>query len=1146
MATTTVGRMMFEDAIPARFRVGMEDGPVGSKEIGKILSDVADKEPGAYKDVSFALLGLGTKGSVETNTSFTLDDLKSPIDKEKVIREMRAKEAPILADKTIDRTERDKRLTDLYQDVALSLPDQIFNAAMGKGSNLARMVASGARGNKSQLNSNIGADMLVSDSKGRPVLVPITHNYAEGLSPAEFFGASFGTRLGLISTKACCSGSTEVRMADGSVKEIQNISPGDRVMGAYINGNPVPVTVLNRFDNGPRFCRRHKFRIYKSKGFAEFVATDDHKILTRRKPRGKSPKGPRKYYCPEIVPVGKAMSAGIGLFGALPVQGGLECGTKSEPYALLIGLLLGDGYYASNQQLVLSCADPVMVDDLEEPLKKINFCLKKTETDYVNHSYRLNYIDPPPKIGGGRASVSGCPFRAKINNWGWRGKKAPQKAFPEEIYTWDNDSVAKALGGLFSADGSIFFGRNHGMMKMALTSLKMLEQVRDLLSSRFGILVPPILKVNVSKKKWAKNPQWVLSFSHADSIRHFFETIPLVGKKRFQAEEVLRRANKAPHLKENNRFVWAGSEEVGLIDTFDLEVDHPDHLFVLANGLIVSNSVQDSGFFAKQLSAAAADLLITTQDCKTSNGLATDPGDTANVGALLARPAGGYPANTVITPKIAAELGRNIPKGQKIVVRSPLACMARQGLCAKCAGVRERGHLPHLSENLGLAAASGVSEPVTQSMLCLAGWTRVLMADGTTRSIQKIIPGEMVMGSDIRGNPFPSKVLNRYDNGERECWKVGFKVGDGPLLFIDSTLDHKVLTLSGEKTPLGDLPGPVRVLAHEEGAIHINQAALGKIDTFDLEVDHPDHLFILANGLIVSNSTKHSAGVASAGGGSNVTGFPAVNVLSQIPRIYPGGAILSENDGRVRKVEKAPQGGYNVTVGDWTGHIPPGRDVAVKEGDTLEAGDTVSTGVPSPAEIVRLKGVGAGRKYWVDAMTKNLAASGTRIDRRNLEVMARAVINHVEAGEDVDTSRHLPGDILEYGAWQAGYRKASDTRKLHPSESVGRFLQSPALHYTIGTRITPSVAEELGSAGMEKVESSEGEPDFKPHMIRLMDSPAYKDDWVTHTGQSYAKRNLKRDIQEGGASSLLHGPHMGLSLARGIEFGRPGKGEIGY
>ena len=1056
---------MFDEAVPAHFREGL-DGAIGSKEVERILSSVAEKDPAAYRDVSFNLLKLGTKGSVETNTSFSLEDLKSPLDKAQVMADMRHKEEGIMNDRSIDRKERDKRLTDLYLGVATSLPEKIFSAAMDKGSNLARMVASGARGNKSQLNSNIGADMLVNDSKGNPVMLPITHNYSEGLTPAEYYAASYGTRLGLISVKACCSGDTEVRMADGTARYIRDIVPGDRIVGSDIEGNPTVVTVLNRFDNGPKPCRRHKFRIYGTDSSVEIVATQDHKVLAKKRGWGKS----KKYIVntPGKFPLREARNNSAGSYAAVPVQGGVDCGTKSEPGALLVGLLLWDGY------------------------------------------------------------------------------TPPQKAFPDEVFTWDNSSVANILGGLFSSDGSIVIAKTSVTIKLTLTSLKMLEQTRELLMVRFGIFTRNIRSVDVSRKKWAKNPQWLLGIGHRAALRRFFDKIPLVGKKRLQVERALSFLDDNSSNREDNAFIWAGSDDVGTIETFDLEVDHPDHLYVLANGLVISNSVQDSGYFAKQLSAASSDLLITTKDCKTDQGIATKPDDQANVGALLARPAAGYPAGTVITPKISADLARNLPEGRNIVVRSPLACMARSGICSKCAGIRERGHLPHLSENIGLAAASGVSEPVTQSMLCLAEWTRVRMADDSVKEIKDIQVGDLVLASDRLGNTRSATVLSVYDNGARECWKTEMRTSDERTISLDSTPDHKVLLRSGKVTPIGEEGLDALALQDDESAWAVSHLFLGAIPTFDIEVDHPDHLFVLESGLIVHNSVKHSAGVASAGGGSNVQGFPATNALSQIPRIYPGGAVLSEIDGKVRKIEKAPQGGYSVTVNDWAGHVPLGREVSVKEGDTLEAGDSVSTGVPSPAEIVRLKGVGAGRKYWVDAMIKNLAASGTKIDRRNLEVMARAVVNHVEAGDDVDTARHLPGDILEYGAWQSGYRKARDTTKSKPEEAHGRFLQSPVLHYTIGTRMTPSVSKDLGAAGIDTVETSETEPDFKPHMVRLMDSPAYKDDWATHTGQSYAKRNLKRDIQEGGATSMLHGIHMTIPLARGVEFGRPGLGNIGY
>jgi biotin carboxyl carrier protein len=66
------------------------------------------------------------------------------------------------------------------------------------------------------------------------------------------------------------------------------------------------------------------------------------------------------------------------------------------------------------------------------------------------------------------------------------------------------------------------------------------------------------------------------------------------------------------------------------------------------------------------------------------------------------------------------------------------------------------------------------------------------------------------------------------------------------------------------------------------------------------------------------------------------------------PKVFPGGAILSKVDGRVTEVRKAPQGGSFITVGNTTVYSPIARTVKVKVGDTVEAGDMLTNGVPNP------------------------------------------------------------------------------------------------------------------------------------------------------------------------------------------------------
>jgi hypothetical protein len=618
-------------------------------------------------------------------------------------------------------------------------------------------------------------------------------------------------------------------------------------------------------------------------------------------------------------------------------------------------------------------------------------------------------VEDDPGFGGKRTE-SGCPFRQKLGEWGWFGRLAPAKVIPDEVWGWDNESVAALIGGIYSADGSL--GRIGGKsvsVRLCLTSKRMLEQVRELLQVRFGIYSAEVAPVDVSKKKWAKNPQWILRFAHRSSVRAFLKSIPLVGRKWSQACLLLGFLRDTPSEREENCFSWVGSQDLGLVQTYDLEVDHPDHLFVLASGLVTSNSVQDGGYFAKQLAAAASDLIVTENDCKSREGLPVRIDDKSNIGAVLSQSVAGISRGTVITPKVARQI--KAAGIEDIVVRSPISCTAKGGgICRQCAGIREKGNFPDLGDNIGVAASNGVAEPVSQALL----------------------------------------------------------------------------------------------------------------------------------------STKHTAGVASAGGSGQVKGFPQISSLATVPKTFPYAATLSELDGRVGKIEDAPQGGKYVFIDQERHYVPADRDVLAEVGQEVEAGDLLSTGTPNPSEIVRHKGIGAGRAYFVEAMQKALKDNRTSADRRNLEVIGRALINHVCVGDDLTNDKFMPDEVVEYSSLASSYKPAADSMPMPVNKAKGMYLQKPVLQYSIGTRVTPSMIKTLGRVGREEVEASPTKPSFSPEMIRVSDNPAYKPDFAIHTGQSQVKRNLARDVRMGGAESKLHGKYFAMPLARGVEFGRPPQGEVGY
>ena len=323
------------------------------------------------------------------------------------------------------------------------------------------------------------------------------------------------------------------------------------------------------------------------------------------------------------------------------------------------------------------------------------------------------------------------------------------------------------------------------------------------------------------------------------------------------------------------------------------------------------------------------------------------------------------------------------------------------------------------------------------------------------------------------------------------------------------------------------------------GLKRIGQSFIGVQPTLDIEVDHPDHLFVLANGLVVSNSgSKTHVG--------DYAGFPVIDQLVQVPEAFRYRAALATADGPVESVDPAPQGGFNVVVGGQTHYVDPQQQVQVKPGDMLDAGDQISSGILNPAEIVQYKGIGEGRKYLTERLTKAFKDSKLTANRRNVEVVARALINRVDIEEPEGLGDYLPGDSVSYNSVAYSYRPRQDSTMAKPSAGIGKYLEQPALHYTIGTKLTKKMADELDNFKVPQIMVHNEPPGFTPVMERLRGAPAIiGKDWMAKLQGSNLKANLMKDIQYGSESNI-HGTHPIPGLAYGVEFGQSKPGKITY
>lgn len=559
-----------------------------------------------------------------------------------------------------------------------------------------------------------------------------------------------------------------------------------------------------------------------------------------------------------------------------------------------------------------------------------------------------------------------------------------------------------------------------------------------------------------------------------------------------------------------------------------------------ARSSVISSKVSTAkgGDLAKQMAQAAVDLVIRKNDCGTKNGIALPIDDPSLKGRVLARGIKGVPAGTVIDRSVLQDLRK---KGvDNLEVRSAETCGVHNGLCSKCIGKYfNGGKWAPVGTHVGALAASSTTEPITQMALCLNELQLVDMADGSIKPIKDIQIDDLVLGADKEGHTFPVKVLNTYDQGIQKVRNYSIRLLETTEeIEVSCTKDHKFLNEYGDIVPIKELvESPFTALMTEKG-LGVITSISPETDTYcrDIEVDHPDHLFVLTGGIITSNSAKHTAGMTQSK--KTYSGLDALIQFTQSPEKFKDQGAVAELDGKVENIEEAPQGGYYVTINGQKHYTPQGHDLEVKVGDKVEAGDQLSEGLVDAEDVVKYKGLGAGRRYYAERLNKMLADSGAPSDKRNTEILARGALRHVRVTDLEGMGDYLPDDIVDYNSLQSTYKPSESAVTMNPKDAVGKYLQTPVMHYTIGTRITPKVAENLQKYDYNEILVDDEEPGFAPEMQRLRAAAHSNPDWFASQGTSYLTKQLNEASVKGDDTNILENADYRPRLAFGVGFGK--------
>src|SRR5262249_16903628 len=230
LVTTTVGRVLFNDILAAK--MAFYDISMTSKNLARVISDCY-QQMGRRETIDLLdrMKDTGFRESTRSGLSFATDDLRTPLNKERVLKE---------TEKQVDRYRKQYDIGNITEveryntviDLWTHARDQITQQMMAdlredkrpdeKGVSrpyinpIFLMAHSGARGSVEQIRQLAGMRGLMAKPNGTIIETPIKANFKEGLSVLEYFSSTHGARKGLADTalKTADSGYLTRKLAD--------------------------------------------------------------------------------------------------------------------------------------------------------------------------------------------------------------------------------------------------------------------------------------------------------------------------------------------------------------------------------------------------------------------------------------------------------------------------------------------------------------------------------------------------------------------------------------------------------------------------------------------------------------------------------------------------------------------------------------------------------------------------------------------------------------------------------------------------------------------------------------------------------------------------------------------------------------------
>ncbi len=479
----------------------------------------------------------------------------------------------------------------------------------------------------------------------------------------------------------------------------------------------------------------------------------------------------------------------------------------------------------------------------------------------------------------------------------------------------------------------------------------------------------------------------------------------------------------------------------------------------------------DAGYLTRRLVDVSQDVVINEDDCGTLRGLTVsalkDNEDV--VESLLERILGRVSVHDVLDPitgelivSVGEEINEDIAKIiddssiEEVEIRSVLTCETKRGVCAKCYGRNlSTGSMVHIGEAVGVIAAQSIGEPGTQLTLRtfhVGGTASNVAVEATLKAkFDGVVQFEELRTLDTTNNDGDSITIVMGRSGEIRIvdeksgktlvsnhvpYGAFLKVKEGQKVAKNEELcnwdPYNAVILS-------EFDGKIDFDAIEEGITYKEES--------DEQTGHKEKVIIESRdrsknpALIVEGKDETKGYNIPVGAHLSVDKGQKIKsgqVLVKIPRMMSksrditGGlprvtelfearnpsnpAVVSEIDGVVT-YGTIKRGNREIYIESRDGvkkryMVPLSKHILVQDNDFVRAGQPLSDGAITPADILSIKGPTAVQEYVVNEIQEVYRLQGVKINDKHIECIVRQMMQKVEIMDAGDTS-FLPGQIVD-------------------------------------------------------------------------------------------------------------------------------------